>query len=132
MSVIMMGGFFCWQYNAFNEYDSIKNFSMELKRKTPGLKPDEIAFFRKIPVKTLFYLDLPGPVLLLQDKDSVRAFLDSDRQRKVLVSHDNYLDELANMLPAEMVGRATLKEKIYPWEKNEKKHRAWIIKRMAN
>ena len=132
MSVIMMGGFFCWQYNAFSEYDSMKNFSMELRRKTPGLKPDEIAFFRKIPVKTLFYLDLPGPVLLLQDRDSVWAFLNSDCQRKVLVSHDNYLDELAKVLPAEMVGRATLKEKIYPWEKNEKKHRAWIIKRTAN
>ncbi len=132
MSVIMMGGFFCWQYNAFNEYDSIKNFSMELKRKSPGLKPDELAFFRKIPVKTLFYMDLPGPVLLLQDKDAVRDFLHSDRQRKVLVSHDNYLDELAKVLPAEMLDRATLKEKTYPWEKNQKKHRAWIIKRTAN
>lgn len=132
MSVIMMGGFFCWQYNAFNKYDSIKNFSMELKRETPGLKPDELAFFRKIPAKTLFYMDLPGPVLLLQDKDAVRDFLDSDRQRKVFVSQDNYLDELANVLPAEMLDRATLKEKTYPWEKSEKKHRAWIIKRTAN
>jgi 4-amino-4-deoxy-L-arabinose transferase-like glycosyltransferase len=131
MSVIMMGGFFCWQYSILDRYSSMKRFSTELTAEVPGLKPDDVAFFRKIPNKMLFYLNLPEPVQFLKTQEDVRDFIKSDRQTRVLISHEQYADELASVLGAGMVNSPTLMEKIKPWEKHKEKYEAWVVRRPA-
>jgi 4-amino-4-deoxy-L-arabinose transferase-like glycosyltransferase len=126
MAVIIVGGFFVWQYHIFDTYRSMRPFSRELKEKIEKLSLNNIAFYRRFPAKMLFYLDLPEPATLLNDAESLREFLSSQGKTRVLVSEDQYQKELIDILPDEMAMRPTMKEKVYPWEKMEK-YEAWII-----
>ncbi len=131
MSVIVMGGFFCWQYTAFDREDSLKKLSTELTAEVPGLKPDDVAFFRKMPFEMLFYLNLPEPVRFLNAQEDARSFVTSGHQAKVLISHEWYADELVNVLGAEVANRPTLTEKTYPWERRKEKYAIWVVKPAA-
>jgi 4-amino-4-deoxy-L-arabinose transferase-like glycosyltransferase len=127
MAVIIVGGFFVWQYRIFDTYRSVRPFSRELKEKIAKLSPDNIVFYRKLPVKMSFYLDLSKPAILLNDTESLRDFLNLQGKKTiVLVSNSQYQEEISNVLPNEMVMRSIMKEKLYPWEKR-KKYEAWII-----
>jgi 4-amino-4-deoxy-L-arabinose transferase-like glycosyltransferase len=124
--VLIMGGFFCWQDQLLNAYRSEKPFSMALKSRAQSVGAGQIAFFRKFSIKTLFYMDLPEPVTVLDDVDEVKPFLNSTKETRILVSRYDYHNELAGVLPEKMMSRPTLKEKAEPWQK-DKKYEAWII-----
>jgi 4-amino-4-deoxy-L-arabinose transferase-like glycosyltransferase len=126
MSVIIVAGNLNWQEKIVEKYRTTKPFSMELKSRAKSLGAEQIAFFRKFSTKTLFYMDLPEPVLMLKDVNDVNRFLDSTNKTRILVSHYDYHSELAGVLSEKMVNRPTLKEKVYPWEK-DKKYKAWIV-----
>jgi 4-amino-4-deoxy-L-arabinose transferase-like glycosyltransferase len=126
MSVIIMAGNLDWQEKIIEKYRTTKPFSMELKNHAKSLDAGQIAFFRKFSTKTLFYMDLPEPVLMLKDVDAVNRFLSSTNETRILVSHYDYHKELAGVLSEKMINQPTLEEKVYPWEK-EKKYEAWIV-----
>jgi len=126
MSVIIMAGNLDWQEKIIDKYRTTKPFSMELKSRAELLGAEQIAFFRKFSTTMLFYMDLPEPVLMLKDVDSVNRFLSSTNKTRILVSHYDYYSELAGVLPEKIVNQPTLEEKVYPWEK-DKKYKAWII-----
>ena len=126
MSVIIMAGNLDWQEKIVEKYRTTKPFSMELKSRAESLGAEQIAFFRKFNTKTLFYMDLPEPVLMLKDVNDVNRFLDSTNKTRILVSHYYYHSELAGVLKEKMIDRPTLEEKVYPWEK-DKKYKAWIV-----
>jgi 4-amino-4-deoxy-L-arabinose transferase-like glycosyltransferase len=126
MAIILTGAYFCVQSPSVAEYGSTKAFSMELKSRIGSLLPDNIAFYRKIQNKVLFYLDLPGPTLKPGNVESLKEFLNSQRKTKVLVSDSQYRKELAEAFPGGVIPEPTLKERVYPWEK-ESKYEAWII-----
>jgi hypothetical protein len=126
MSILIMGGYFCWQDNLLETYRTEKLFSMELKSYANAVGPEQIAFFRKFPIQTLFYMDLPKPVIVLDDTEAVEPFLNSTNETRILVSHYDYQSELAGVLPEKIVNRPTLQEKVNPWER-EKKYEAWIV-----
>jgi 4-amino-4-deoxy-L-arabinose transferase-like glycosyltransferase len=126
MSVIIMGGYLVWQEKITDKYCTTKPFSMELKAKIGDLTPDNIAFFHKFAGKILFYMNLPEPVLLIKKTEQLNDFLSSEAKTKLLISHGDYEKELLDALPEWVPEQPTLKEKIYPWEK-EKKYEAWII-----
>jgi len=100
---------------------------MELQRSANSLSAEQVAFFRKFPIKSLFYMDLPEPTVLLKDVDGVNTFLNSTSETRILVSHKDYRSDLAGVLPEEMLSRPTLEEKVNPWEK-DRKYEAWIVK----
>ncbi|MEJ2701385.1 MAG: hypothetical protein P8Z79_02980 [Sedimentisphaerales bacterium] len=128
-SVVVMGGFFCWPYNVLSRGHPLKSFSTELKAEVPGLEPGDVGFFRKIPYEMLFYLSLPAPVRFLNTQEDARDFIASSRPAKVLVSHEWYADELANVLGADVVDSPTLTEKTNPWERHKERYVAWIVRR---
>lgn len=132
MSLIMIGGYLDWQEKIIDKYRTMKPFSMELKAKIGDMTPDNIAFFRKFTGEMLFYMDLPKPVILIESAEQLNDFLSSEAKTKLLISHSDYKKELLDALPEWVPEQPTLKEKIYPWEKDKKKYRAWIIKRTAN
>jgi 4-amino-4-deoxy-L-arabinose transferase-like glycosyltransferase len=126
MSAVILGGYFCWINPMLAVYEPTKSFSLEMKSRIGAVSPDDIAFYRKIPNDMLFYLDVPGPTQKPGDVESLRAFLDSQRKTKVLISLDDYEDDLAKAFHGGVVPPPTLKEESYPWEK-ESKYEAWII-----
>ncbi len=127
ISIILMGGFFLWLYRILDTYRTMKPFSMKIKAEVESPRPKIIAFYRKIPLKMLFYLDLSEPVLKINSGESLREFLNINGETKVLVSHCEYHSELVNVFPPEMLTQPIFKEIVYPWEKSLQKYEAWII-----
>lgn len=128
VSVVIMGGYFCWQDKLLDTCRNEKPFSMELKSyaNANAVGAGQTAFFRKFPIETLFYMDLPEPVIVLEDVNAVKPFLSSTKETRILVSHYDYHSELAGVLPEKIVSRPALEEKVNPWKK-EKEYEAWII-----
>jgi 4-amino-4-deoxy-L-arabinose transferase-like glycosyltransferase len=126
VAIILLGGLFCVQSSTVARYNTIKPFSLELKKRIGSVPPDNVAFYYKIPNKVLFYLNLPGPTLKPGNVASLKAFLDSQRTTKVLIADSQYRKDLAEAFPGGVIPEPTLKEQVYPWEK-ESKYEAWII-----
>jgi 4-amino-4-deoxy-L-arabinose transferase-like glycosyltransferase len=126
MSAVILGGYFCALSPILSVYHSVKQLALDLKPRIASIPPKDIAYYSKIANDVLFYADVPGPVLRLRDVESLKAFLNSDRKVKVLISLDSYRDQLAKGFPNGVVPEPTLKEQKYPWEK-ENKYEAWII-----
>ena len=129
MSVIIMAGYLDWQEKIADQYRSTKPFSVELKAKIATFKSYDIGFFPEFSrgvSELLFYLDMPEPIQIVSNGEELNDFLSSEATTKVLISHGDYNKELLDALPEWVPEQPTLKEKIYPWEKN-KKYEAWII-----
>jgi len=127
-AAILMGGFFCWQQVILDTYGTERPFARELKAHLAGLSPTDIAFYRHVSPKILFYLDLPEPISVLKDPALVQNFLESDKEVKVLVLSHGDLMDLSPAFPEGLRAKKILREKVYPWEK--KRHRklvAWMI-----
>ncbi len=127
VGAVLVGGFFCWQYVSLDAYRTEKPFARELKTHLTGMTPNDIGFYRKVGANILFYLDLPKPVRVLPDPDSVQNFLASNRGIKALVSQRRYLNGLVAEFPDGFRERPSLSEKSYPWGKTSQKHVAWKI-----
>ncbi len=126
MAAIILSGYFCALSPVLSVYHSTKQLGLDLKPQIASIPPKDIAYYSKIANDLLFYADVSGPVLKLNDVESLKAFLSSDRKTKVLISLGNYRDELARGFPGGVVPEPTLKEQTYPWEKSSK-YEAWII-----
>ena len=128
-AVILMGGFFCLQLPSLDVYRGERPFAMELKSRVAGLSPEQVAFYGTIMTNTLFYLDQPKPVRMLTNTESVQIFLESCKGDKFFITTEKYLKELKPVLPAEVAENPTLREKVYPWERNNSKNLvAWLIR----
>jgi 4-amino-4-deoxy-L-arabinose transferase-like glycosyltransferase len=126
MIAVILGGYYCRLNPILATYHTTKEMALELKPRLASIPPNDIAYYGRIANDVLFYAEVPGPVLKLSDADSLKKFLNSNRKTKVLISRDDYRDELAKGFPNGVVPEPTLKEQAYPWEK-EKKYEAWII-----
>ncbi len=126
MTAIVLGGYYGRLNPVLAVYHSTRDLGLELKPRIASLPPQDVVCYGKIANDVLFYADVRGPVVKLSDVNALRAFLNSDRKVKVLISRDDYRAELAKGFPNGVVPEPTLKERMYPWEK-EKKYEAWII-----
>lgn len=127
MSAILVGGFFVLQDGAIDRTRSIKPFSLELKDRIGTLPPEDVAFFGQCSCKTMFYVGLPRPMCFLSNTDQVKEFLESSDATKVVISRNDFIEELADRLPKAMAAAPTMKEKRNPWEKQKDPFVAWII-----
>ncbi len=126
MAAVVLCGYFCIMTPILSVYHPTKQLALELKTRIRSIPPEDIAYYGRIDNDMLFYADVPGPVLGLKDAEALKAFLNSDRKTKVLISRNDFRGELVKGFPNGVVPEPTLKEQAYPWE-NEKKYEAWII-----
>ena len=127
-AIIILGGFFCWQQPTLDQYRREKPYAEHLKTLLVEMSPQQIAFYRARSTTTLFYLNLPGPVQILNDQKSALNFLSSEKKDKILITQRKYLkDALFSMTP-ELREKPTLSEKTYPWQKhNRSQYLAWKL-----
>lgn len=127
-SAILMGIFFRQQLT-LDAFRTEKPFAMELKTVMTGISPGQIAFYHEASPNVLFYLNLEGPVKVVNSQESLAKFLTAVPESKILVSEQKHIPDLAALLPtAEDVGKPELTEKVHPWErKTSKKFVAWKI-----
>ena len=122
-TAILMGGFFCGQQGALESLRTEKPFVRRLRRAAAGPPAREVAFYRAVSPKVLFYLDPPAPVRLLGGTDEVREFCRPGPRGKILVARREYLDELRPYLPEKVFDRPLLNETVHPWQ--DKGGRGW-------
>jgi 4-amino-4-deoxy-L-arabinose transferase-like glycosyltransferase len=127
MSVVLLGGFFVLQNRILDRYRTIRPFSLELKECIGSVPPEDVAFFGQCSPKTVFYLDLAKPIRQLCDADQVKSSLSPNGTTAVLISRNRFMKELVAAFPKGVPTEPTLKEKMYPWEKDKDSYMVWII-----
>jgi 4-amino-4-deoxy-L-arabinose transferase-like glycosyltransferase len=131
-SAILMGVFF-WQQLNMDVYRTERPFAMGLKSMVTGISSGRIAFYHEVSPNILFYLDLEGPVQVVNNPESLKKFLAEGSHTKILVSDQRHTSDVACLLSTvEDVDQPELREKTYPWErKTSKKFVAWKIERQS-
>jgi len=119
-SIIVIGGYVTWQYQAISGYQTMRPFCTELKGELAN-SDVEMAYFRNLPFDILFYLDSPEWIHSIQNAEGLNDFLSSRAETRVLIWRDEFHEELAGLLPEGMTIQPTLKERAYPWEEESKK-----------
>jgi len=128
---VFMGVLFCWQMNVLEIYRTERPFSLELKARLVGVDPEQVAFFRKVSPNALFYLDFSRPVQLLPDQEAAQRLIEGSPTDNVLISRRKYLPKLVPILPASLIQRPDLAEKVRVWEqRSSRKLVAWDLSKL--
>jgi hypothetical protein len=123
MAVVLMGGFFAWQYNILEYTRTERPFALRMKAVVESFPQKRVAFYHGYGDKMLFYMQLCPPVTLLADEKDLRVFLESG-EPGIIISQSRYITAaVASMLP----GQPTYAETCYKWESPGRKFRAWLI-----
>ena len=123
MAVVLMGGFFAWQYNILEYTCTKRPFALQIKAVVESYPHERVAFYRRYGDKMLFYMKLNPPVTLLTDENDLRAFLESG-EPGIIISQNRYITEtIASMLPVE----PTYSESSNKWESPYRKYKVWLI-----
>jgi 4-amino-4-deoxy-L-arabinose transferase-like glycosyltransferase len=123
MAVVLMGGFFAWQYNILGYNRTERLFALQIKPVVESYPHERVAFYHGYGDKMLFYMKLNPPVTLLTNENDLRAFLESG-EPGIIISQNRYITgTLTSMLPAE----PTYAETRYKWESPNRQYKAWLI-----
>ena len=123
MAVVLMGGFFAWQYNILEYTRTERPFALQMKAVVASFPQKRVAFYHGYGDKMLFYMQWGPPVTLVADENALRVFLESG-EPGIIISQSRYITgAVASMLP----GQPTYAETRYKWESPGRKFRAWLI-----
>jgi 4-amino-4-deoxy-L-arabinose transferase-like glycosyltransferase len=123
MAVVLLGGFFAWQYNILEYNRTERPFALQIKAVVESYPHERVAFYHRYGDKMLFYMKWDPPVTLLTDENAVRVFLDNNIPG-IIISQSQYMTEtVASMLPSQ----PAYAETCYKWESPDRKYRVWLI-----
>jgi 4-amino-4-deoxy-L-arabinose transferase-like glycosyltransferase len=123
MAIVLMGGFFAWQYNILEYTRTERHFALQMKKVVESFPHRRVAFYHGYGDKMLFYMQLGTPVTLLADEKDLRVFLKSG-EPGIIISQSRYIaGTVASMLPSQ----PAYAETCYKWESPDRKFRAWLI-----
>lgn len=123
MAVVLMGGFFAWQYNILEYNRTERLFALQIKPVVESYPHERVAFYHTYGDKILFYMQWNPPVTLLTNESDLRAFLENDKPG-IIISQNRYIvGTVVSMLPAE----PTYAETCYKWENPVRKYKALLI-----
>ena len=123
MAVVLMGGFFAWQYNILEYTRTERPFALQMKAVVASFPQKRVAFYHGYGDKMLFYMQWGPPVTLVADENALKVFLESG-EPGIIISQSRYITgTVASMLP----GQPTYAETRYKWESPGRKFRAWLI-----
>ena len=139
VAFVLMGGFFCVQQNALEDYRSEHQFISGIQSATAWIPSDRIALMDKgnIDAKMVFYLGKESPVTFLRykdkyadeqdpDKRAVMSFLQSD-QIGVLIAQARDVDALPVELSRLLSAAPTFEEKPLPFESKSSRQKRWGV-----
>jgi 4-amino-4-deoxy-L-arabinose transferase-like glycosyltransferase len=130
-AVIIMGGFFCWQYDIMGHYRTERSFVQELKARTEDFPVSAtFAIFPKYNANLLYYLGQNMHVQSIHDPDSWERFLENKQQPKVLITQRRYISQAPWQYAFIFKEVSFLVETINPWDSassRKEKWAAWLI-----
>ncbi len=116
-AVILMGGFFCLQQQTLEVFRSERLFARALSNRIATSPPKEVAFYRVVSPKVLFYLDQPRPVRVLKDPGEIQQYLRPGNRPKLLVARRGYIKDILPLLPDGISSDPVLAQEVLPWQK---------------
>lgn len=123
MAVVLMGGFYAWQYNILEYNGTEQSFALQVKPVVESYPHERIAFIHAYGDKVLFYMKLDPPVTLLTDENDLKVFLNSHKPG-IIISQKRYISEtIVSMLPAQPAYVETCNK----WESPGRKYHAWLV-----
>jgi 4-amino-4-deoxy-L-arabinose transferase-like glycosyltransferase len=139
-AMIVMGGFFCVQQNAFGKYLSNRRFIAEIQSAAANIPADRIALLqrREVDAKVLFYMDKGSPVTLLRydetdnnadklasSKEAIILFLQSP-QPGALIAQARYAKALPIECSSLLPSVPTYEEKPLSLESKSSQEERWM------
>jgi len=125
---ILMCGLFSIQLPSINKFRSEKPFALKMKSELINIKPENIIVYPKIPVKLIFYMNLNRPVHVVGNIADMREIIDGTTGKFVIVSYnkEEYLKELAKVIPQKVLDNPNYKEGFTPFENKTKARKIYI------
>ena len=118
-AAILIGGFFCVIQPTLEAYRTERPFGRQAKEATAQIEPENIAFYCKLNVNTLFYMGKTRPVKELLDQESLQAFLEPNDAAKMVITKQKCLEDLSPWLSEKLGRKPDLEEPRFPWKKED-------------
>lgn len=115
---LLVGGFFAVVWPGLDSFRTERAFAYEAKKQFGDMNPANIALFVKVPTKVIYYMDLKRPVKLCDDIDEIKAFLNTVKGPKLLISYnrEKYITQLQECLPDSILDNPALQEEYALYE----------------
>jgi 4-amino-4-deoxy-L-arabinose transferase-like glycosyltransferase len=125
--LLLMGTFFCFQYPALSSFSTNRSTAFALKAEISKIPAANTAFFTKVPVNMLFYIDRKESFQILESSEAVKKFIAENKGPKLIISFNKYADNLKEVLPRKVKGSPIIVEKGYFAGQGRNNVTAWKI-----
>jgi hypothetical protein len=125
--LVLEGAFFCFQYPALSSFSTNRNTAMKLKAEIAKIPAANTAFFIKVPVNMLFYIDRKEPFTIINSPRDAIKFIAETKGPKLIISLNKYADSLIEVLPGKIKDSPHIVEKGYFVEQGRNNITAWKI-----
>jgi hypothetical protein len=98
-----------------------------LKAEISKIPAANTAFFTKVPVNMLFYIDRKESFQILESSEAVKKFIAENKGPKLIISFNKYADNLKEVLPRKVKGSPIIVEKGYFAGQGRNNVTAWKI-----
>jgi 4-amino-4-deoxy-L-arabinose transferase-like glycosyltransferase len=123
MAVVLMGGFYAWQFNILGYSRTERPFALRMKAVAESFPQKRVAFYHGYGDKMLFYMKWDPPVTLLTNEKDLKVFLESSEPGIVISQSRHINGTVASVLPAQ----PTYTETCYKWQSPDRRYKAWLI-----
>jgi len=113
-AAVLLGGAFGLQQTSVDALRTSKPFALGLRKLVRS--PEEVVFYPEAPTDVVFYLNLPKPVSVFPDKDSLRKALGGPQPPRLVVTTQSSLVDLRGILPDQALASPVAEEAVAPWE----------------
>ncbi|QSH40297.1 glycosyltransferase family 39 protein [Lentisphaerota bacterium ZTH] len=131
---IITCGFFVVQWPSLDMFRTEKPFALQMKTELIDIPARNIVFFKKLPPKMIFYMELSSPAPVIDNASELKEFLSKAKNKVAVVSYNKkrYLKELKDVFPKDVLDNPNYKEIYMPFERSKaRKLYVWIINKGA-
>ncbi|MDD5598657.1 MAG: glycosyltransferase family 39 protein, partial [Victivallaceae bacterium] len=128
---IIICGMFSFQFPSINKFRSEKPFALRMKNELINIRPENIIFYPKIPVKLIFYMNFSRPAHVVTNVEDMREIIKSATGKIAIVSYnrEKYFRELKKVIPGKIIDNPNYKEELVPFEDRKKARKlcVWLL-----
>jgi len=125
VTVILFGGFFCWQQNIMDNLRTEHSFVEEVKARTSALPGSSIGFYPKSNATLCFYLDRNEPAQIVNTAQDWQRFL-TGGQPRVLITRRKYVSTVPQEYTTLVQTKPDIIEKSEAWDSSSAKKNKWV------
>ncbi len=125
VTVIVFGGFFCWQQNLIDSFRTGRPFIMKVRSQTSSLPASGIGFFPKTDAKFCYYLGKTGPIQTINSPEDWQRF-SKDNHPRILITRRKYLSSIPPQYNDFTHKTPDIAEEITPWDSASSSKDKWV------